>query len=143
MAAPNYAFKEIMHWAKDAYKTGYKFNPKTTSYKNQILQLQKSNNLEYLCPNIKNIVLPNDDLNLQVTCFNFTSLLSALLNDSDLNKMSNLVVNKNDKYQSPSGKLGEVNSGYWYEHAYSTIVKDADKDFLLPIIFAIVQNYHI
>jgi len=93
MAAPNYAFKEIMNWAKDAYKSGYKFNPKTTAYKNQILQIQKYNNLEYLCPSLKNIVLPTDDLNLQVTCFNFTTILSALLNDSDLNKMSNLVVN--------------------------------------------------
>ena len=146
MAAPNYAFKEIMNWAKDAYKTGYKFNPKTTSYKNQILHLQKTNNLEYLCPSIKNLVLPNDDLNLQVTCFNFTSLLSALLNDRDLNIMSNLVVNNKDcfaKYESPSGKLGEVNSGYWYQHAYSTMIQDADKDFLLPIIFAMDKNYNI
>ena len=38
--------------------------------------------------------------------------------------------------ESPSSKLGEVNSGYWSEHEYSTIVQDADKDFLLPIIFA-------
>ena len=44
MGAPNYAFKEIMNWAKDAYKTGYKFNPKPqltkikyNSYRNIII----------------------------------------------------------------------------------------------------------
>ena len=53
--------------------------------------------------------------------------------------MENLVVNKKDpfsKYISENGKLGEVNSGSWYEQAYKTMVKDNSKDFLLPIIFA-------
>ena len=31
---PNYAYKKIINWARDAYNTGYKFCPKTTSYKN-------------------------------------------------------------------------------------------------------------
>jgi len=54
--------------------------------------------------------------------------------------MDNLVMNPHGrfaKYVSPNGKLGEVNSGRWYEDAYSTMVKDDDKDFLLPIIFAL------
>lgn len=139
MGAPNYAFKEVMNWAKDAFQTGYSFNPKTSSYKNQIMQLQKYNNLEYLRPEFKTLALPNDSLSLQVTCFNFTKMLSPLLNDKDLNKMSNLVVkqvNRFAKYMPPSGKLGEVNSGHWYQQAYTTMIQDVDKDFLLPIIFA-------
>ena len=36
MNAPNYAFKKIMEWAKDAYKSGYQFNPKTTIYHSQV-----------------------------------------------------------------------------------------------------------
>jgi hypothetical protein len=53
--------------------------------------------------------------------------------------MSNLVVNKNDRFakdESPTGKLGEVNSGHWYQKAHLTMVDDPHKDFLLPIIFA-------
>ena len=53
--------------------------------------------------------------------------------------MSNLVVNHSDyfgKYTSPFGKLGEVNSGYWYQKAYEKMVLDPYKDFLMPIIFA-------
>ena len=52
-------------------------------------------------------------------------MLSSLLNDKSIDKMSNLVVNKNDrfaKYESPTGKLGEVNSGSWYQNAYSTMI---------------------
>src|SRR5687768_7836626 len=67
-------------------------------------------------------------------------MLSSLLNDKSINKLSNLVVNKNDrfaKYEPPTGKLGEVNSGSWYQNAYSTMIsKDPEKDFLMPIIFA-------
>ena len=66
-------------------------------------------------------------------------MLSELLKDTTLNQMPNLVVNAKNrlsKYISPSGKLGEVNSGYMYQHAYSTMAKDPNKDFLMPIIFA-------
>lgn len=66
-------------------------------------------------------------------------MLASLLKDKDLNRMGNLVVNKHDrffKYVSPTGKLGEVNSGQWYQKAYATMIKDSEKDFLLPIIFA-------
>jgi hypothetical protein len=85
------------------------------------------------------VALPPDNLMLDVTCFDFLSMLSALMNDTSLNQMSNLVVNPKDpfgKYVSPSGKLGEVNSGHWYHDAYKNLVKDSDKDFLMPIIFA-------
>ena len=54
--------------------------------------------------------------------------------------MPNLVVNAKNrfsKYISPSGKLGEVNSSYWYQQAYSTMVIDPKKDFLMLIIFAL------
>ena len=140
MGAPNYAYKEIMNWAKDAYQSGYKFNSKTCGYKNKIMELQKFSNLEFLRPEVKQVVLPKDNLQLQVTCFNFTTMLFELLKDTRLNQMSNLVVNYSDpfgKYTSPSGKLSEINSGYWYQKAYETMVLDPNKDFLMPIIFAL------
>ena len=145
MNIPNYAFKKIMEWAKDAYNSGYQFNPKATSYHSQIKQLESFSNLSSVRPYVKPIALqnslddPSDTTTLNVVCCDFTSMLFSLLQDKKLNTESNLVVNKNDhfaKYVSPNGKLGEVNSGLWYEQAYSTMVKDPSKDFLLPIIFA-------
>ena len=91
--APNYAFKDIMNWAKDAYHTGYMFNCKSTSYESQIKHLETYSNLGFLKLQVKHIILPPDNLQLNVICFNFTSMLSSLLNDIFFNKMSNLVVN--------------------------------------------------
>src|SRR5687767_4135610 len=101
--------------------------------------MEKHSNLDYLRPKTKQVTLPPDNLVLDVICYDFSSMLSALLNDKEINKLSNLVVDPNDpfaKYVSPSGKLGEVNSGYWYQQAYKNLVKDSNNDFLLPIIFA-------
>jgi hypothetical protein len=48
-------------------------------------------------------------------------------------------VNPNNRfgtYVSPEGRLGEVNSGdWWYNTAYSNLVKDPDNHFPCPIIF--------
>ena len=137
--ASNYAFKEIMNWAKNAYHSGYMLNCKTSTYESQMKHLERYSNLQNLRLEIKLVTLPPDNLQLNVTCFNFTSMLSDLMNDKSLNKISNLVVNKEDrfaKYESPNGKLGVVNSGYWYQNAYTTMIQDPVKDFLLPIIFA-------
>lgn len=89
---------------------------------------------------MKRVNLPPDNLMFDVTCFNFSSMLSSLMNDKCCNKMSNLVVNSKDpfgKYVSPTGKLGEVNSGHWYHDAYKSKVKDSNNGFLIPIIIAL------
>ena len=145
MNATNDAFKNIVEWAKDAFSTGYQFNPKTINYRNQIMQMEKYSNLKPIRPFNKPVLIPNSlddptDTSLhQVVCCNFTSMLISLLQDKNINGIENLVVNEKDpfsKYVSNNGKLGEINSGSWYEQAYKTMVKDPDKDFLLPIIFA-------
>ena len=139
IGAPNYAFKKIMNWAKDAYDTGYNFNPRYTNYKSQIKKTEEINNLNFLRPLTKHVTLPPDNLELDVTCYDFSSMLCSLLNDTNLNQLSNLVVNTSDpfaKYVSPTGNLGEVNSGYWYQQAYNNLITDPENDFLLPIIFA-------
>ena len=145
MNATNAAFKKIMEWAKDAFSTGYQFAPKTTNYRSQIMQMESYSNLKPIRSFNKPVIVPNckenptDTSLYQVVCCNFTSMLLSLLQDKNINKMENLVVNENDpfsKYISDNGKLGEVNSGSWYEQAYNTMVKDTNKDFLLPIIFA-------
>ena len=107
IGAPNYAYKKIMKWAKDAFNTGYQFNPKASSYKSHVMSIEKQNNLDWLRPEMKRVILPPDNLELDVTCYDFSTMLCALLNNENLNQMSNLVVNPNDpfgKYVSPTGK---------------------------------------
>src|SRR5687767_4500137 len=116
-----------------------------TNYKNQIMQMEKISNLKPIRPFNKDVILSNslDDLTdtslHKVMCCNFISMLISLLQDKNINGIKNLVVNEKDpfsKFVSENSKLGEVNSGSWYEQAYNTMVKDPNKDFLLPIIFA-------
>ena len=104
MNVPNDGFKKIIDWAKDAFKTGYQFNPKTTKYRSQIKQMEKCSNLKPIRPFNKPVLLPNNMDNLsdtsvhQVVCCNFTSMLFSLLQDKNLNKLENLVVNENDYF---------------------------------------------
>src|SRR5687768_15605961 len=59
MNATNDAFKKIVEWAKDAFSTGYQFNPKTTNYRSQIMQMEKYSNLKPIRPLNKPVTLPN------------------------------------------------------------------------------------
>jgi hypothetical protein len=62
-----------------------------------------------------------------------------LFNDPKINCYENLVVNPSNgfgKYESSNGRLGEVNSGQWYQNAYKNCINDPEKDFLCPIILA-------
>lgn len=81
MNVPNYGFKEIVNWAKDAFSTRYQFKPKTTNYRSQILQKESYSNLKPIRPFNKDIILPNSnkdptDTSLhKVVCCNFTRCL--------------------------------------------------------------------
>ena len=77
---------------------------------------------------------------IDVTTFDFKTQLQSLLNDKTLfGNIENLDINPTNpfgKYKSPNNILSAVNSGMQYEHAYKTMIKDKENDFLLPIIFA-------
>ena len=139
IGAPHYAFKDLMEWAHDAYISGYKFTPKRSSYQQQINKIEKWLNLSQCRPFQKQVNLPPDELELQVTCFPFIPMLESLFNDPEINHECNLVINTDDpfsKYKSKNGSLGEVNSGNWYQQAYKNMVTNPVDDFLCPIIFS-------
>ena len=66
-------------------------------------------------------------------------MLASLLNCPNLNKIENLLVNPIDRFaqfKDPDGNLDKVNSAEWYRDTYDDMIVDTDKDFLVPIIFA-------
>lgn len=142
MGAPNGAFQSIMSWAKTALASGYDFQPSPIAYERQIIQFEKMVGMTACRPSrvSVNMYRPDqvEDI-LDVVVFDFPTMLASLFNCPVLNKINNLVVNPQDrfsKYESPDGLLGEVNSGTWYDTAYSHLIKNPDKEFLCPIIFA-------
>src|SRR5947208_1250027 len=101
MNATNDAFKKIVGWTKDAFSTGYQFNPKFTKYRSQIMQTENYSNLKpAIRPCYKDDVLPNSKVDLtftslpKVVCCNFTSMLLSLLKNKKINGIDKLVVNK-------------------------------------------------
>jgi hypothetical protein len=142
MGAPNGAFESIMSWAKTALESGYDFQPSPIAYHRQITQFEKLVGMTACRPSRVSVNMYRPDMVediLDVVVFDFPTMLASLFNCPVLNKIENLVVNPHDrfhKYESPDGLLGEVNSGTWYDTAYSNLIKNPDKDFMCPIIFA-------
>jgi hypothetical protein len=140
--APNSAFESIMAWAKNALDNDYNFQPYPLAYDRQVVHLEKLVGMTACRPSRVSVNMFRPDMEedkLDVIVFDFPSMLASLFNCPLLNKLENLVVNPRDrfaKYNAPNGLLGEVNSGAWYDTAYTKLVKDPNKDFLCPIIFA-------
>ena len=62
-------------------------------------------------------------------------MIASLFNDPVINNYDNLVVkklNQFSKYVPSDNRYSKVNSGSWYNTAYSNCVKDKEKDFLCP-----------
>jgi hypothetical protein len=126
-----------MQWAFEAHSIGYDFNPTTKRHSTQLTTLQEITNLSNIRPNVETVKLAKDDLEVPVVCFDFPYMLLSLFNDKQLNRLENLVINPSNpfgKYEAPDGRLHEINSGAFYDKAYSTMCKNPSKDFLAPII---------
>jgi Plavaka transposase len=143
MEAPLYAFEEIMKWARHAYDLKYDFQPKQSTYRDQVKKLELWMGMENHRPTEIPVSLPSDkrdeDL-VNVTVFDFRTQLQSLLDDPVLNRDENLVINAEDRfsrYVPPNGRLGECLSGSWYNHAWDEMEKDGICNFMIPIIFYI------
>jgi hypothetical protein len=139
IGTPLYAYKAIMDWAKDAYLSNYDFNPRHSERNDAVKYLENLLHMNACRPKTIPVQLQGDNMKLEVVVFDVVAMLSSLLNDPELTQEENLVVSTKDrfsKYETEDNRLGEVNSGLWYERAYQNMIKNPDKDFLCPLILA-------
>jgi hypothetical protein len=139
LGMPLYSYKAIMDWAHEVCASQSHFQTQHNTYQQAVKHFETMFHLQNCRPQILPVKLLGDNMELEVLVFNIPAMLESLFDDSDLNQYENLVINPNDrfaKYESPGGRLGEVNSGQWYQTAYMNCIKDADKDFLCPLILA-------
>ena len=139
-AAPHFLYQDILNWASEAKCNKYSFCPTRLERSSQVKYLEKWLHLKPCRPETVKLLLPGPALQtIQVTRFNFTNQLHALLSDPALvGNLDNLDVNRDDpfaKYVPPSGRLSTVNSGAIYNLAYKNRCKQPN-DFLVGIIFA-------
>jgi hypothetical protein len=139
LGTPLYAYSTIMQWAYNANVSQYNFNTKNKTYHQVINHLEKSLDMQSFQPKTLKVQMQGDNKEMDVVVFDVPTLLASLFNDTELNRNENLVVNVNDrfgKYQSIDNRLGEVNSGKWYNMAYTNLIKDPKNNFLCPLILS-------
>ena len=146
MHAPDYAFGEIIKWARNAHEAGYSFYPKGgLDRAANIANLYKSlNNAKQLLPAVVHVPSP-DPSPVSITCdetaniiaFDFVPQLLRLLQDRSIMNDNNLAIDINNpllKYKSPNGHLGEAMSGSVYQIAYDRYITDPSTQLFVPII---------
>ena len=139
--APLYLYEDIIKWARDANAAGLMFNNISWNRKSTITNLQQLLNIENCAPILKTIVLPyTDELKIDITTFDFETMLRSLLMDShlisDINNFDVDVQNPFSKYTNEDKRLSVVNSGSWYNNAYNHCITDPSSEMLVPICFA-------
>ena len=141
---PHFLYKQILDWGKRAAGLKYDFNPARTTRVAQLEYLEKWFGLGSYNAKQVPITLPSSlemtqPEKINVTCFDFNSMLQSLLTDKKLfGNLGNLDVNQSNpfaKYNSRNKKISCSNGATWYKNAWEKICTDP-KDFLVPIIFA-------
>jgi hypothetical protein len=139
-AAPHFLYQDILAWALEAQRNQYSFCPQRLERSSQVEYLEKWLHLKPCRPETLKLVLPGPTLQaIQVSWFNFTNQLHAILTDPALaGHLDNLDINPTDpfaKYAPPSGRLSTVNSGAINNLAYKNCCKKPN-NFLVGTIFA-------
>ena len=146
LSAHLYGFQKIMKWAKAGHINQYSFMPQHETYQGHIYNLYHALQSHAYQPYEQLVHLPAKDGSFDesgVVAFDFVAQLFALLSDTCLNTVDNLVFNSQDpfgKYVPPDGRLGKMMSSEWYSNAWDHIESLGKKDFLIPIILYIDET---
>lgn len=119
--------------------TSYRLDTKNKNHNTTIKTLEHKYNFHVCCPQSIQVTLCQDHLKVNVVVFDVKKMIASLFNDPVINNYDNLVVKKPNqfsKYVPSDNRYGKVNSGSWYNTAYSKCVKDKETDFLCPLILA-------
>ena len=82
--APHFLYKDIMQWAVDAKAHGYQFESQCNSRPAAIDNLVKHFKLQHCKPQQTTLTFPEDNLQINITRFDFVAQLFSLLTDKSL-----------------------------------------------------------
>jgi hypothetical protein len=96
MECPDYAFQEIMEWARKSYEAGFDFNPKCkTCLGNLTWMYNALHNAEQMLPHLEPVELPDPLPNvttMNVICYDFVPQVLSILQDKKMMSANNLVL---------------------------------------------------
>ena len=141
LECPDYAFEEILNWARTSYVAGFDFNPKCKKRSGNLKWMYKSiHNSIQMLPSLKRIDLPDllsHASTMDVIYYDFVPQILSLLQDEQLMSSSNLVLDPTNPlamFSPDDGRLGEALSGSVYRKLYDELVEDSSKQLLCPLI---------
>ena len=138
MNAPDYAFKSILKWARNAHNDGYSFYPNGRQLGiNNIDVLFKSvSNAQRLLLSIVSVAVPHG-APCNVIAYEFAPQLLNLMQNPAVMTDENLLIdiqNPLKPFKSPNGRLGDALSGSVYRDAYCCMITDPTQQLFVPII---------
>jgi len=143
--SPNYMFDEIMEWArKSSMEYKVEFNDKNIiSREKTINNYIEQYDLMGIQRKLKTVTLPGCKMKVELVYHDFKQCLYSLLNDNSLMVEENLLLNPDDIFEIPSRimKVGDINTGTAYRHAYNLYAKGKKNIILCPIIFFIDKTF--
>ena len=160
VGAPLRLYHDVLSWAKDQSDRGYNFHTEQRTYGSMISHLQRTFNMSEYRPVVREVALPplpnskKEKVLVEITTFDFSTLLHSLLSDPELNTPENLTIDPDNPFseypQSRTNKftkqsepipLGEVHTGEWYHRTWSSMVRRTldpntqfNKNFMIGII---------
>ena len=144
LRAPMIAYDEIMKWASRSCLQGHVFRDVPISSQKTVLdKLKGCMDLDSLHPHVKELYLPYSKCFVEVVYFSAHSIFRSFLSCPDLNQDQNYIFNDdNDPDCNPFAKpnsavISDINTGMSYLKTYDQLVKNEEKDMLLPCILAI------
>ena len=136
--APDYAFGQVLKWARLASTHGYSFAPNggLSRSKNVDVLINSVVNADKLLPFVRRVEVPHG-LPSDVVCFDFVPQLLSLLQNPSIMTAENLLIDINDplkRFESPDNFLGDALSGSVYRKAYDRLITKPKRQLLVPII---------
>ena len=132
--APLYAYDEILHWAQEAYLSGYTFPANAPTYKYLISSLRQRLGLSHLSHGTATIQKCGGGT-LDFPIFEFESMFYDLIDDNRISP--HLLINFDCPNKPPSFNpqlLDEVHTGKWHRLTSQQLLKEPN-DVLCGIIF--------
>ena len=145
LGCPLYSFKLILDWASKAQSMGYVFKGDNRDRRTVMACLTKLSELQSMKHTNNHVQLEGQQQPTSVITYPFVEAVKSLLDDKELTKMENLVLNPDDIlacYESKNENIDEIHDGLWYKNTYDQTINDPDTQFLCPIVFY-VDKCHI
>lgn len=147
MNAPDYAFEQIIEWARRSANLGFDFVPtKGKTWKCNVKWMHEmTENGGLRLPKIIPVQLEGGEI-AEVVCFDFIAAALGKLQDRSMMRKEKLVLdwdNPLDKYVPPDGRLGEALSGSVYQDNHHRFITDPKRPTLVVPLISWFDRTHV